>query len=89
MNNPFETIQNDLSTIKNLLLDIKNKPEPTENKMLSVKELSDYAGTSELTIRNWIKEGKVKAKQIGRRILIDKSQFEDGLTEVKSLKYKR
>ena len=63
--------------------------QKTENKLYSVKELSIYAGVSELSIRNYINEGKIKAKRIGRRILIDEKQFEDGLSEVKSLKYKR
>lgn len=63
--------------------------QKTENKLYSVKELSIYAGCSELSIRNYIKEGKIKANQIGRRIFIDQKQFEAGLSEVKSLKYKR
>lgn len=55
----------------------------------SVKELSYSSGLSQLSIRNYIKQGKIKAQRIGRRILIDESQFEEGLEEVKSLKYKR
>lgn len=71
------------------LLQQSQAPQKTENKLYSVKELAVYAGVSELSIRNYIKEGKIKAKQIGRRILIDEKQFEAGLSEVKSLKYKR
>ena len=89
MSNPFESISNRLSNIENLLLDIKHKPQKTENKLHSVKSLSKYAGVSELTIRNWILEGKIQAKKIGRRIFIEESQFSKGLQEVKSLKYKR
>lgn len=89
MNNPFTTLEARLSNIENLLLDIKHPPQQKETKLFSVKELAKYAGVSELSIRNYIKEGKIKAKQIGRRILIDEKQFEAGLTEVKSLKYKR
>jgi len=88
-NNPFESIENRLGNIENLLLDIKHKPKEAENKLHSVKSLSVIAGVSELTVRNWIKEGKVKAKRIGRRIFIEQTQFEKGLDEVKSLKYKR
>ncbi len=89
MNNPFTTLEARLQNIENLLLDLKHPPQKTENKLYSVKELAVYAGVSELSIRNYIKEGKIKAKQIGRRILIDEKQFEAGLSEVKSLKYKR
>ena len=71
------------------LLNKSQTPLKTETKLYSVKELAKYAGDSELSIRNYIKEGKIKAKQIGRRILIDEKQFEAGLIEVKSLKYKR
>jgi excisionase family DNA binding protein len=89
MSNPFETIDQRLSNIENLLLDIKHNPKEETEKIFSVKELADYAGVSELSIRNWILEGKIQAERIGRKILIKQSQFEKGLEEVKSLKYKR
>lgn len=89
MNNPFELLEARLLNIETLLLDIKHPKQNTENKLYSVKELAKYAGVSELSIRNYIKEGKIKAKQIGRRLFIEQTQFEKGLSEVKSLKYKR
>lgn len=89
MYNPFEALETRLSNIENLLLDLKNKPKETENKLHSVKSLALLSGVHELTIRNWIKEGKIQAKTIGSRIFIDQEQFEQGLKEVKSLKYKR
>ena len=89
MYNPFEALESRLSNIESLLLDIKNKPEETENKLHSVKSLALLSGVSELSIRNYIKEGKIQAKRIGGRILIEQSQFEKGLQEIKSLKYKR
>lgn len=91
MSNPFEVLEKRLSNIESLLLDIKHKEDPPQEteKLYSVAELSIYAGVSELSIRNYITEGKIQAKRIGRRILIDKNQFVEGLQEVKSLKYKR
>lgn len=89
MSNPFEILEQRLSNIENLLIEIKHPPKKEENKLLSVKEVAQFAGVSELTIRNYIQEGKIKAKTIGRRIFIEKKQFEAGLTEVKALKYKR
>ncbi|AWG22940.1 hypothetical protein FFWV33_16100 [Flavobacterium faecale] len=89
MNNPFATLEARLLNIENLLLDLKHPLQQTETKLHSVKSLAEYVGVSELSIRNYIKEGKIKAKQIGRRIFIDEKQFEAGLSEVKSLKYKR
>lgn len=89
MSNPFEILENRLSNIEALLLDLKHPTATKENKFYSVKDLAKHAGVSELSIRNYIKEGKLEAKKIGRRILINESQFEKGLSEVKSLKYKR
>ncbi|WP_369769248.1 helix-turn-helix domain-containing protein [Flavobacterium sp. WC2416] len=89
MSNPFEILENRLSNIEALLLDLKHPTTTTENKRFSVKDIAKRNGLSELSIRNYIKEGKIQATRIGRRILIDESQFEKGLSEVKSLKYKR
>lgn len=89
MENPFSTIETRLNNIEKLLFNIQNPQQKAEAKLHSVKSLAKYAGVSELSIRNYIKEGKIKAKQIGRRIFIDEKQFEAGLSEVKSLKYKR
>jgi excisionase family DNA binding protein len=89
MSNPFEALETRLSNIESLLLDIKNKPKETENKLHSVKSLALLSGVSELTVRNWIKEGKIQATRIGRRLFIEQTQFAKGLEEVKSLKYKR
>ena len=71
------------------LINQAEKSNKSENKLYSVKDLAKYAGVTELSIRNWILEGKIEAKKIGGRIFIDKVQFEKGLEEVKSLKYKR
>jgi hypothetical protein len=78
-----------LSRIENLLLDIINKPKDAEIKRYSVKSLALSIEVSELSIRNWIKAGKIQATRIGGRIFIDEAQFVKGLVEVKSLKYKR
>ena len=89
MSNPFQTLEDYLARIENLLLEIKHKPKETENKLHSVKSLASLSGVSELTVRNWITEGKIKAKRIGRRLFIEQNQFAKGLQEVKSLKFKR
>ena len=87
--NPFETIDIRLSNIESILQNFNIKPKETENRLHSVKSLASFSGVHELTIRNWISEGKIEAKRIGGRIFIDESQFIKGLEEVKSLKYKR
>ena len=52
----------------------------------SVKELAEHCGVSELTVRNWINDGKLKAERIGRRIFISEEEFQRALSEVKSSK---
>jgi len=89
MYNPFDSIETRLNNIESLLLDLKHKPKEAENKLHSVKSLASLSGVSEITVRNWIREGKIQAKKIGGRILIEQTQFAEGLEEVKSLKYKR
>ena len=67
------------------LLEAKNdKPQKH-----SVKDLAKHCGVSELTIRNWISDGKVKAQRLGRRIFIQEEEFQRALSEVKSIKYQR
>jgi excisionase family DNA binding protein len=88
--NPFEIIAERLNAIEELLLKMKAPKKAEEpKKMISVRELAKQIGTSELTIRNWIKEGKLKAVRMGGLIFIPAGQFEESMEEVKSLKYKR
>ncbi|WP_281681711.1 helix-turn-helix domain-containing protein [Zunongwangia profunda] len=68
----------------NLLSKTAQKP-----KKYSVKELAEHCDVAELTVRNWISEGKIKAERLGRRIFIAENEFQRALTEVKSLKYQR
>lgn len=59
------------------------------NQNLSVRETATFLNVSELTVRNYIKRGLIKADKIGNRILINRKKLEATLKEVKSLKYKR
>ena len=58
-------------------------------KKYTVKEAATKYNVTDLTVRNWIKKGYLKGDKIGRRVLIDSSELEKSLTEIKSLKYKR
>ncbi|MEO2061926.1 MAG: helix-turn-helix domain-containing protein [Christiangramia sp.] len=91
MSNPFETLESRLNRIENILLDLQESThqKPKRPKMYSIKEMAKYSGASENTVRNWINEGKVKAKRIGGRIFIEEEEFQKALSEVKSLKYQR
>jgi len=67
---------------------INKNANPPKSK-LTVKEVAIKLNVAELTIRNYINKGFIKAEKIGRRILIDSNDLEKSLSEVKSLKYRR
>ena len=90
MNNPVEIIEQRLSNIENLLLDIKHKPiEEAKAENLTVKEAAELLKVSEQSIHNYIKRGFLPAQKVGRILLIKRIDVEQSLQEVKSLKYKR
>lgn len=90
MYNPFEIIEQRLSNIENLLLDIKHKPiEEEKAENLTVKEAAELLKVSEQSIHNYIKRGFLPAQKVGRILLIKRIDVELSLQEVKSLKYKR
>ncbi|MDD7886125.1 helix-turn-helix domain-containing protein [Flavivirga sp. 57AJ16] len=90
MNNPFETINQRLSNIETLLLDIKHKPiEEKKSENLTVKESAELLKVSEQSIHNYIKRGFLSAQKVGRILLLKRVDIEQSLKEVKSLKYKR
>jgi len=76
----LERLEEKLDRLENQNLKVKKR---------SIKELADHCGVAELTVRNWITDGKVKAERIGRRIFIEEAEFQKALSEVKSIKYKR
>tara|TARA_R110002126_G_scaffold290356_1_gene447138 strand:- start:17885 stop:18178 length:294 start_codon:yes stop_codon:yes gene_type:complete len=73
----------------NPLRDIINKRLNPQKKNVTVKEASKMLNVTELTIRNYVKQGKIQASKIGRRIVINLESLENSLNEVKSLKYRR
>lgn len=85
--NPFQQIYTQLERLEQKLDRLESKSPKVKKR--SVKELADHCGVAELTVRNWITDGKVKAKRIGRRIFIEEEEFQKSLSEIKSIKYKR
>ena len=81
----------DLSIAKkiNPLRDFINKKLNPQKKNVTVKEAAKMLNVTELTIRNYVKNGKIQASKIGRRIVINLESLENSLEEVKSLKYRR
>ncbi|GAA4277702.1 helix-turn-helix domain-containing protein [Aquimarina mytili] len=90
MNNPFEILNKRLANIETLLLDIKHKPiEEKKPENLTVKETAKLLKVSEQSVHNYIKRGTLSAQKVGRILLIKRTDLDNALTEVKSLKYKR
>jgi excisionase family DNA binding protein len=81
----------DLSIAKriNPLQELINKKLNPQKKNVTVKEAAKMLNVTELTIRNYVKQGKIQASKIGRRIIINLESLENSLKEVKSLKYRR
>jgi excisionase family DNA binding protein len=52
----------------------------TEQEWLSLREAADALGISEVSARRWVKSGKLKAAQPGRRYLIPRSAIEELLS---------
>ncbi len=89
MDNPFTKIEERLSGIESLLQEIYSKASEEEEVYLNVKETAKYLNVSEQSVHNYIKEGKIPAKKVGRPYLILKSDLLNELGEVKSLRYQR
>jgi excisionase family DNA binding protein len=79
----FEHLEN----IIDRKLDVLSKTD--ENEKLSIKDVAKEHDVADLTVHNWIKKGWLPASKIGRRIFIKRSDLNDALKEVKSLKYRR
>ena len=90
MTNPFELLNERLSNIETLLLEIKHKPEENEKpENLTVKETAEVLKVSEQSVHNYIKKGLIPAQKLGRVLLIKREDLDNALAEVKTLKYKR
>lgn len=90
MTNPFETLNSRLANIETLLLEIKHQPKEEEKpENLTVKETAEVLKVSEQTVHSYIKKGFIPAQKLGRVLLIKRTDLDDALTDVKSLKYKR
>jgi excisionase family DNA binding protein len=61
----------------------------SKDPYITVQEAAKQLKVSDLTVRNYVKRGLIKARKVGNRILIDTKSIETALSEVKSLKYKR
>jgi excisionase family DNA binding protein len=79
------------TSVDNSLSEYYSQKSKKENlsQNFTVKDAANFLNVSELTIRNYIKRGLIKADRLGNRIIINRVKLEDSLKEFKSLKYRR
>ena len=88
--NPFQTILDELSTVKELLYSIKKEPDvELKKKFYSFKEAAEILKVDYQTIRSHVQKGNIKSEKIGRFYRISHLDLMESLQDVKSLKYKR
>jgi len=81
MDNPFLAIQNDLSTIKGLLLEIKNdKPVSDTNRLaqeeiLDIRKAGEYVGLKKPTMYSLVSQRKIPFSKNGKRLMFLKSEL--------------
>lgn len=89
--NPFSIISNQLIDIRKLVLEIKNSSKKDyAHKYYTYDQVSKIIHVSYQTVRNYVKSGKIKAKNVTERkkIIHHYEIFnEDGT--IKEFKYKR
>jgi excisionase family DNA binding protein len=51
--------------------------EITEQRMLTVQEISDYMGVTKITVKSWITAGNIKAFKIGKTYRITPEHFKE------------
>lgn len=59
------------------------------SEKLNPEDAAEEIGVTTQTIYSYIKKGILPASKVGRKLLIKRSDLDNALKEVKSLKYKR
>jgi hypothetical protein len=80
MINPFEEIESRLSSIENLILDLKHQPTKVEPKndseiYLTRKETAEFFKVSLVSIHNYINRGLIRPLKIGNKTMFNKAEL--------------
>ena len=91
MTNPFQTIDERLSNIESLLLDIKHSPkEATDQpRLLTRKQVCDLLSITQPTLWEWTRNGTICAYKVGTRVRYKESEVMQTLQRVQLTKIKR
>jgi len=85
MNNPFELIEARLSSIENLILDLKQptKVEPTEQpeQLLTVQEAAKFLNLTVPTIYSKVSKGELPVMKRSKRLYFSSTELMEYLKE--------
>ena len=86
MNNPFEVIEARLSSIENLILDLKHSPlrvEPTEHpeQLLSIQQAAEFLSLSVPTLYSKVSKGELPVMKRGKRLYFSRTELMEYIKE--------
>lgn len=89
MTNPFEELNERLTSIENRLIDLNLKKEDIDLKYLSREEVCTILKVSMPTLNTYTKKGIIKGSKIGTRMLYLEADIKSAIQDATSIKYKR
>jgi excisionase family DNA binding protein len=80
MNNPFEVIEARLSSIENLILDLKHKPtkvEPTDQpeQLLTIQEAAEFLSLTVPTMYSKVSKGELPVMKRSKRLYFSRTEL--------------
>ena len=86
MNNPFESIEARLSSIENLILDLKHPPQAVDQpqkteQLLTVQEASQFLNLTSPTIYSKVSKGELPVMKRSKRLYFSSTELMEYLKE--------
>ena len=80
MNNPFEVIEARLSSIENLILDLKHQPTKVETtyqseKLLTIQEAAEFLNLTVPTIYSKVSKGELPVMKRSKRLYFSRTEL--------------
>lgn len=85
MNNPFEVIETRLSSIENLILDLKHQPTKADEnqceRLLTVQEAAEFLNLTVPTMYSKVSKGELPVMKRSKRLYFSSTELMDYLKE--------
>jgi excisionase family DNA binding protein len=80
MNNPFEAIEARLSSIENLILDLKHSPKTAETnerpeQLLTIQEAADFMSLTVPTMYSKVSKGELPVMKRSKRLYFSRTEL--------------